>query len=568
MKTIHYYSDEAAQKGWGIRRIYFYLGQVLIYLGLVLVALAIIWLGLRAVAAYKLYQAVRSRPLPELAASLSGARDGLAPTEMRLRQYQAALKRLGLQHLSPVAWLDQSLSRGISGVRLAQILPTLLGQESPQTYLILVQNSDELRPSGGYITAAGHITVDRGEIVEFLMQDSYAVDRLSDVYPYPPEPLYKYMAADYWLLRDASWSPDFPTTARTAIELYELGQGISAQGVIALDQQALPYILRAFGRLEVEGEQVTSDNVIALMRRHWAPAEGHELNREWWAQRKSFMLSLAERLRQKLQADAASVDLSLLVGLLKQALAEKHVLVYLSDPAAAELLAWQNWDGALLSRQGDYLMVVDANIGFNKASALVERQLTYQVVLTGDGSALAHLSLLYRHQGQRRPDSCSAQLWYDPVYEQNMVRCYWNYLRVITPAQARLLNGPANVVAGQSLLRGQATTGQIDLAVVGPDKVSWGQLFLLAPQESLSLDYDYILPANTAWPEDDHWRYRLSLQKQPGTLRPPAEIIVVLPQGAQLYHSRPQPFARQEEKVTYRFDQRTDLEIDLSYSLP
>jgi hypothetical protein len=549
------------------------MGQLLIYLGLLLVVLAIIWLGVKIPHIYAFYQDVKAHPLPQLVTRLTQARTHLTQIEVQLEQYQTTLEGLNLKRLSPnieppVEWLNQYLSQMISGAQLAQSLPTLLGQEAPQTYLILMQNSDELRPSGGYITAAGHITFDRGEIVEFVMRDSYAVDQLSEAYPYPPEPLYRYMAADYWVLRDASWSPDFPNTARTAIELYKLGQGISANGVIALDQQALPYILRAFGPVEVEGEQVTADNVIQLMRQHWAPAEGQKLNREWWSQRKSFMLDLAETLHQKLEDDFGSVDFSLLIRSLQQVLAEKHLLIYLEDPVVANFLTEQNWDGALAPRQGDYLMVVDANIGFNKASALVQRQLNYQVALAEDGSAQAHLNLLYQHQAKNRPDSCSKELRYDPAYEQNMERCYWNYLRVIVPTDSHLITGPANTVAEQYLLRGQATTGEIDVAPLGSDKLSWGQLFLLAPQEGLSLDYVYTLPSGTAWLAGDHWEYHLQLQKQPGTLQPPAEIIIILPNGAHLRDSEPQPLDPRGETLTYQLRLNTDQEIHLSYTLP
>jgi hypothetical protein len=41
--------------------------------------------------------------------------------------------------------LDRYLSQATSGLQLAISTPVLLGAETPQTYLILMQNSDELR---------------------------------------------------------------------------------------------------------------------------------------------------------------------------------------------------------------------------------------------------------------------------------------------------------------------------------------------------------------------------------------------------------------------------------------
>jgi hypothetical protein len=486
-----------------------------------------------------------------------------------LKQAQDNINQLNGERLSPkvasrLAPLEEYLPLAITGLETAQRLPSMLGVESPQAYLILTQNSDELRPTGGYINAAGHVVLDQGRITEFVMQDSYAVDEFSEAYPYPPDPIREYMAADYWILRDANWSPDFPTSARTAIELYELGQGISAEGVVALDQQAISYLLRAFEPIEVDGEQVTGQNVITLMRQHWAPEQDQELV-EWWRGRKSFMMGVAQAVRQKAEQDPEAINFSQLLEALQQALGEKHILVYLADPYLAELVEARNWSGALHPGEGDYLMVVDANLGFNKASALVERRLAYQVTLEGDGGAQVHASLMYRHGGQKRAEACRQEPRYDPVYEGNMERCYWNYLRLVVPAEAQLLTGPKNVVDGQYLLRGRPTTGEIDIAPLSENKASWGQLFLLPPGETLELDYFYTLPPGTARRSEEGWVYDLYLQKQPGTLEPAVDVVVTLPQGMQLVKSTPEPHSHTDQAIKYSINMRTDQRIQLVY---
>jgi hypothetical protein len=511
--------------------------------------------------------------LPDLVRLLSEVEPELGQAELVLQRHQAALTALDEEQLSPglalrAGQFKQALNHLYSGLRLLRTLPALLGAGSPQTYLILMQNSDELRPTGGYITAAGHLVFEQGRITEFVMQDSYAVDHLSEAYPYPPRPLYEYMAADYWVLRDASWSPDFPAAARTAIYLYELGQGLPANGVIALNQQALPYLLRALKPLQVEGERVTPDNVIELMRQHWAPEIGQNQDRSWWSQRKSFMLALAETIEQKFEQETREIDLPVLMAALAQALSEKHILVYLDQSAWNEFLVEKNWAGALQPVQSDYLMVAEANVGFNKASALVERRLSYQVSLAGDGSAEAQARLTYRHPAPKHEARCSRELRYDPIYRQNMERCYWNYLRLIVPAGALLSSGPGVVVEGQYLLRGQATTGTIDTESLGADKKSWGQLLLLAPQETMSLDYSYTLPPGTARLVENHQAYTLYLQKQPGAGAMEAEVVVTLPEEGQFLSSQPLPESRQGRVITYRLSLTTDREIDLYYSMP
>ena len=79
---------------------------------------------------------------------------------------------------------------------------TSLGADGPRTYLLLAQNNDELRATGGFISGAGHVTIDRGKITSLILKDSYAVDTWDQPHPEPPGPLRKYMATDLWVLRD------------------------------------------------------------------------------------------------------------------------------------------------------------------------------------------------------------------------------------------------------------------------------------------------------------------------------------------------------------------------------
>ena len=83
--------------------------------------------------------------------------------------------------------LQGELSIGEVGARLGPSLPWLLGMEGPRTDLVLVQNSHELRATGGFIAAVGRVSVDGGRLTDFDFEDSYAL--YSDRGTYPPAPL-------------------------------------------------------------------------------------------------------------------------------------------------------------------------------------------------------------------------------------------------------------------------------------------------------------------------------------------------------------------------------------------
>lgn len=510
--------------------------------------------------------------LPVIAANLAAARPELQAVSRVLEAQQQILERISPGSLSPAAapgveQLSQILAQTTLSLNLLQHGPELLGIDGPRTYLILTPNSDELRPAGGYVTTAGHLTLDQGRITDFTMQDSYAVDRLSEAYPYPPDSLRRYMGAEYWVLRDVGWSPHFPEVAQTSLELYALSQEIEADGVISIDQHALRYLVRAMEPLDVEGERVTSENLIPLMRQKWAPDQDQSLeDGEWWRQRKSFMTALADTLRARLEFEPETVNLPLLVQGFHQALVEKHALLYVTQPVVENSLVQQNLAGTLAAGDSDYLMAVSANVGFNKASAAVEQQIDYVVTLDKSGQAQAEATLRFHHRAPEVAQPCAIELRYDPVYEQNMVRCYWNYLRLLVPAQARLKQGPEFEIAGQYLLDGQATTGQIDTAPLAT-KMSWGQLFLLAPDEKLEATYVYDLPPGLVKERDGEWHYRLELQKQPGTTDTPVTVTVVLPDGATLTGSQPQPTSTDGAVITFQVSLTRDRTISLTYTL-
>ena len=74
--------------------------------------------------------------------------------------------------------------------------------------------------------------------------------------------------------------------------------------------------------------------------------------------------------------------------------------IYVRDAGAAAALTATGWDGRLpTAPPGDFLMVVDSNMGYNKVNLLVERTLTYEVNLGPQPqatlSALYSLSLIH-----------------------------------------------------------------------------------------------------------------------------------------------------------------------------
>ena len=522
-----------------------------------------------------------SLDLRRVVSTLEAAQPALSAAEAELDrawEFQAGLEGATL---SPrvarlVGLTERYLPLLRTGVRAAQLAPELLGAEEARTYLILAQNDDERRPTGGWISGLGLVTVEQGRVMEARFSDSWAVDNLDVPHETSPEAMLRTLWAEIWLFRDANWSPDFPTSAQTAEEVLLRDQGIAVHGVVAVDQRALQYLVGALAPLEVASsdEPVNGTNVLTFIRESWAePEAGVSLSggwSEWVARRKDFMSDLVDAMLRKVQDQPDTVDLSKLAQSLWQGLQERHILVYLHDGEAAELLAAQGWDGGILDEPGDYLQVVDANVGFNKVDPNVSREIAYHVDLRDPARARAEAVVSYRNESQRDVESCLQGIESLPTYEERMHGCFWNYVRFYTKEGAQLGAAQQQPVPPGSLLSRYrfAPVGDAgpDIGPVEKGKIPYGLFFVLAPGEEREVRMAWRLAPGTVEQEADRARYRLLVQKQAGTPATPLRVTVTLPPGAQLLSSSPEPAEVAGNLLSFFLLLETDQQIDLSFA--
>ncbi len=466
------------------------------------------------------------------------------------------------------ALLEQGLPLLRAGLEAAVVAPDLLGMDEPRTYLILAQNEDELRPTGGFISGAGRLTLDGGRIAELSFLDANVVDDYAHKpYPEPPEPLLNYMWSDLWLFRDANWSPDFPTSARQAAYFYEYGQDVPVNGVIALDQRVLELLMTGFGEVHVPGvaEPVTAGNVRQFMRAAWNPGDAG-ITVEWVFSRKEFIGQLAAAILERVENDPDSVDWVQTVKALYRALVSRHLLIFIDDTEVASTLARVGWDGALRENDGDYLMMVDANLGFGKVNPLISENVDYRVALRADGTAVAELSLTYAHQGWREGVRCQHHLPYtgDLTYEKMMHRCYYDYLRVYVPSGSVLRSVTLHPTPGEYLVRGEPDDGQAVTLGGEAGKSVFGQFFVVEYGQTLTTRFEYDLP-RVARLSESQWCYALLIQKQPGTDGTPVSLTIALPPGAQLLAATPPPRVIDGGTLTFSLQLDADIVVEVVY---
>jgi hypothetical protein len=509
-----------------------------------------------------------------LAERLAAARPQIEQARAALARAEDDLTRLRLDALSPGlrGGLDpivNLLPELRDGLDFAKVLPGLLGADGRREYLLLAQNPDELRATGGFISGAGILAIDRGRLAGFSIGDSVAVDHFfaGKPYPDPPEPLRRYMDIPLWVFRDTNWSPDFPTAARAALDLYRIGQDRAPTSVIAFDPAFTQQLLQITGPLPVEGmpAPIGADNVVPQLRSpEGLPGDPG---------REEFKRRLAAALFGKLERDGAQIDLRALARALRTALDQRHLLLYVDDPAASDLLAERGWDGAVEPGAGDFLMLVDSNVGYNKTSPNIATTISYTLDLRDPRAPLADLAVMHAHQVAGSPD-CH-QWGADPAiadgraqYDDWMSRCYYDYMRVLIPGGSQLVDSQNAPTPAEWLMTGQADDGAVTQDQGEADTAELSTFVTVPRGESRTTQFRYQLPPGLLQSDARGWHYRLKIQKQPGTAATPVTVRVLLPKGAAKVTTGPAPSARAGDSITFQLALDVDRAVEVSFAAP
>lgn len=468
-----------------------------------------------------------------------------------------------------VAELDRYLPLLQQGVQGALLLPALLGDDEFRTYLLLVQNEDELRPAGGFLTGVARVAVREGRIEHLYFENSAEVTDFKRPYPDPPRPLEDIMGLDLWVFHDSNWSPDFPTSAWQAVAFYQQRYEMPIDAVLAVDQEAFRRIVQVLQPLTVPSypEPVTESNILAALRQSRDMPLEDDPQAAWERRHKAFLEDLLTASIDKVQNRPETVDFIRLGMAVMAAFEERHMFAYaLRDNDLATLLHESRWDGALSRGEGDYLMVVDANLGYSKVNPYITGSLGYAVDLRDPQQPQANLTLSYQHNGPRTSEPCYH--YHKPpmlTYEQLMQQCYWDYVRVYVPQGSRPLRATPNPIPGGLLVTGIGRSGEAEILAPEAGKSVFATFFVLPPGQRAETRMLYQLPPDVVQQTDDALLYRLYIQKQGGKLSVPVQLSLYLPPGATVIRSSA-PYARaadNPEHILYNLNLQTDFQLSV-----
>lgn len=411
-----------------------------------------------------------------------------------------------------------------------ELLTQALGLEETQRYLILAQNSDELRPSGGYVSTYGWMTVRNGRILDY----SYSPSTVTSPFPPPDDLASEIPIPDWWIQPnrpitaawDSSWYVDFPSTAAMARWYYNTGNNPQSpvDGVIAIDIYGFEAVMNILGRVRVPGYDVviTPQNFREVVYDIRAFGEGELPHKRFVADVYRQIFSDWQTVSEQAQKNAD------LLGVALEALQQKHIMIYFPDERLSQAMDLLGWSGRQAPAvDHDYLLVADANLG-NKSNRSILRQTTYDVQIRPDGTLHGRATIAYDYPA-RLADQDPAV---NPLYHGRLD--YGNLLQVFIPAQSSLL--------ATGNLQDRVRTVAQDEHTILVSRVD------VRYDDSARFRFEYETPPLIEQ-IGPYQRYRLLVQKQPGMNNEPVSVQVTLPPGARLIGTSPDPV------TTYRLEQ-------------
>ena len=394
-------------------------------------------------------------------------------------------------------------------------LPDLLAVNTKKTYLVLLQNNAELRPTGGFIGAYALITFENGRFLNYELHDIYTADGQLLGKVTPPDEILHFLGQPNWYMRDSNFSPDFRLSAERAVWFLEKSTGQKTDGVIGIDMYVIQKLLQAVGTVDVSdfNEKITADNFFEKAEYkseiNFFPGS---------TKKRDFLTAVGQSLINKIITDRGNYEKIILA--LAQSLGERHIQIFAANDAVENVLLEQNWGGELDFLGDNYLGLIEANFGANKANYFVKREIFFQMDMAKTGEIDTTVTINYENTSKNNA-------WPGGDYK--------NYLRLFIPPSAKFLSASlgdnrkatVSAVLTENVLKKVKPEEFLIYKSSDSGKVNYGLLVNVPAPGKKTVSFTYRLSGVDLTKEEIS--YRVYIRKQAGTDKDNLNVVYNFP---------------------------------------
>ncbi len=346
-------------------------------------------------------QADLSSLLPSLKSNLEKLYTDLSLVEISLQNLSFTSRLPYLETLKSTKEKLPDIRKRIQfGLTVLDLIPVTIAKES-SSYLLLLQNNTELRPTGGFINSFAILNFHKGRLADFSVSDIYTADSQLSGQVEPPAPLKAHLDPN-WFARDANWYPDFSVSAKQVQWFFQKELNQTFDGVIALDLEAIKELLRNTGPVtDSTGQIINKDNLYQIINQKSQIdfTSPNNTGQDFLTSLLKILLTNLKDTPPPLISLARSLNLSLQHG---------SLLLSLNDDKLQQLLETRNWSGSLrypscpplfsdIACTNQTFALVEANLGINRSNFYLNRQVTHQIDIGPAGQLTHKITLLYQN---------------------------------------------------------------------------------------------------------------------------------------------------------------------------
>ncbi len=284
---------------------------------------------------------------------------------------------------------------------LLKQLPVILGKDDEKTYLILFQNNNERRATGGFLTSYAFFNIKDGRIKIERSEDIYSMDAAISNHPKAPEEILTYhKGVSQFYVRDSNLSPDLPTSIELFEDLYKKSSiDKSYDGIIMLDSKVLVDMLRIFGDTEVDGITFSANEddrcgcpqvIYQLFDLVDRPVNYIKTDR------KGILGDLMYALFYKAIGFSPSKYWGTLAQQMYENLNEKHIMMNFKDKKLQDAAERVNFAGRIRMTDSDFLHVNGVNFAGAKSNLFVEEAIESKTT-EKDGKLYREVTITYKN---------------------------------------------------------------------------------------------------------------------------------------------------------------------------
>ncbi len=379
-----------------------------------------------------------------------------------------------------------------------EMLKIILGEDSLKRYLVVFQNSHEIRATGGFLGSMAIVDIQKGKIIDLKVPGGGTYDLQGQLVQniIPPTPIL--LVNKRWEFQDSNWFADFRKSAQKMEWFYQQSRNRTIDGVIAVNSNVLTRILKVLGPIydSETGILLNSDNALERIQ-HYV-----EVGYEDIKQPKKILSSILEQILNSLQFIKPKQLLTMVVQV-NQALDQKEIQMYFNDSQVQSKIEEFGWSGQILKNKvnQDYLMVVNSNIGGAKTDKYIKQEIEHQIIIKDNGQIEDTVFITRHYKKHNKKQS---------YYQSANI----DYIRVYTPLGSKLISAGGFIMPDEDMYRLKAKNSVIDndLAEIvkneiidsetgtfinqESDKTVFANWLILKPGETKTVYFKYLLPFN------------------------------------------------------------------------